>query len=89
MLLLGRPGEAVDFGETGDVRDQQQSEYEQQGADKFTACRQRVDLACDGRHFFIAQSVDARLGRGRFYSVFLQLSAGFLTLQISLEFLPR
>ena len=48
-LLSDRPGEAVDFGEAEDIRNQQQDEYEHRDADEFTACRQRVDCAGDRR----------------------------------------
>ena len=34
VLLLDRPGEVADLGQAEDVRDQQQNEYEHQGADR-------------------------------------------------------
>jgi len=37
------------FGESEDIRDQQQDEYEYQDADELTACRRRIDGAGDGR----------------------------------------
>ncbi|HUV96886.1 MAG TPA: hypothetical protein VMV98_05390 [Acidobacteriaceae bacterium] len=49
-LLSDRPGEeAMAFGESEDIRDQQQDGYEYQDADELTACRRRIDGAGDGR----------------------------------------
>jgi len=88
-LLTNRPGEAVNFRESRDIHDQQQSEYEEQNANAFTTRRQGVNFACDGRHLVIAQRGDSRFFSCGGNADFFQSDTHVVVRQIALEFLPR